>query len=175
MCRPLSFAIGMLTHVNQVSASPTTTTPGHFIQSTQTLPTLHGQQLTCISQQRFKEGFFRLPEIKSPAVRQSQRIHIHIEQSTKLERHPAAWKTIDLISITPLPLPPPSSSFLGIHGHRQQQQCAEKSLSSPFPSLFSFFISLSLSFSSVSAGQKPSRVYYSCSLHSTCLHYTAKI
>jgi hypothetical protein len=106
--------------------------------------------LTCSSEQSFKERSFALTEIASPLAEQSQITALAFEQRSKLEKHYTARNTIDLISIIPLLLPPPSS-FLDIHDIRQQQQHVEKPLSLSFPSLISFS-------SSVSAGQKPPQV-----------------
>ena len=156
---------GTLTHLNNVLASPITITPG--VQSSNNPPSLSDQQLTCPPEQSLKGNSFALGQIASPLAQQSQRIIFTFEQRSKLEKHPAARKTIDSICIIPL-LPPPPSSFLDIHDIRQQQQHVEKTLSLPFPSLISFSY-LFLSSSSVSAGQKPPRVYYHYSLRTT--HY----
>jgi hypothetical protein len=70
---------------------------------------------------------------------------IHLEQSPKLEKQLTARNTIDLILISPLLLPLPSS-FLDIYDLGQQQQHVEKHLLSLFLISYLFLLSLALFF-----------------------------
>jgi hypothetical protein len=125
-------------------------------------PSLLHQQLTCPPEQSLREKSFAIPEIASPRAKQSQSTTHAFEQRSELEKSSAARKTIDSIlhntSASPCSFPP----FSTFTTFDKQQQHVEKTFSLPFPSLISSY--LFLSSSSVSAGQKPPRVYYYYSL-----------
>jgi hypothetical protein len=121
-------------------------------------PSLLHQQLTCPPEQSLREKSFAIPEIASPRAKQSQSTTHAFEQRSELEKSSAARKTIDSIlhntSASPCSFPP----FSTFTTFDKQQQHVEKTFPLPFPSLVSSY--LFLSSSSVSAGQKPPRVYY---------------